>query len=319
MTVQDKWMTLMEELEKKDIDRAYKVIKLVEDENALENLAKIEKEYAKLQKEWKHRLDTEEVLTRLYRSLESLQFAHYHNEGLKVSRGDLFQKLIEKNKWKPIQELWENMDALEAEYKNKLPEVEIEKLEQEYKKNLEYINLEIGVGYREIIAREFEKRIRIYRNRLERSVKVDFSTWLKSARNQKGYTLKHLGDLTGISPSYIHRIERNERKAPSIPIAEKLAVALGYDAKIILSMLGQEGAVLGLREDGNQETPGIVELLSMNHYKINGEIASREEKNAISKIISQIIDEQWSEDEIWTKGGELFKSIMKLQKKINRA
>ena len=84
-------------------------------------------------------------------------------------------------------------------------------------------------------------------------------------------------------------------------------------------MLGQEGAVLGLREDGNQETPGIVELLSMNHYKINGEIASREEKNAISKIISQIIDEQWSEDEIWTKGGELFKSIMKLQKKINRA
>lgn len=319
MTVNEKWKLAMEELNKKDVDRVSKVIEMVEDENAVDNLAKIEKEFNKLQKEWKNRLETEEVLTKLYRSVESLQFAKAHNEGIKKSRSDLFQDLMKKNKWTLIQNLWTKMDELEKQYKNNIPEEEIEKLEEEYKNNLEYIIMEVGMGYREIIQREFDKRIRIYRNRLERAVKVDFSSWLKTARKQKKYTLAQLAEKTGVSASYIYLIEQNRRKAPSIPIAEKLAVALGYDAKSILSMLGQEGAVLGLREDDKRETPGITELLYMSDYKINGQLATREDKNALNKIISQAIDEQWEEDEVWTKGIELFKSIVKFQKRIHNS
>jgi len=298
MAIDEKWMNAMEELNKKDIDQVTKLLNKMEKDDAVDNVSKIESEFSKLQKQWKNRLETEEVLTRLYRNLESLLFAQAHNEGIKISRSDIFRSLIKKNEWAPIEELWERMDSLESEYKNKVPEVEIEKLEESYRKLMEYIIKEIGMGYREIISREFDKKIRIYRNRLERSVKVDFSTWLKSARTQRKFTLQHLGELTGISPSYIHRIERNERKAPSIPIAEKLAIALGYDPKTILSMLGQEGAVLGLRQDDERETPGILELLSMSHYKINGEMASREEKNAIGKIINQIVSESWTSEEV---------------------
>lgn len=317
LQLEGEWEMLSEGLQQEDVERVLPLIKMIEADTAVENLAEIVKEFEQLQSEWKHHLSAEDLMNRLYRKIEALQFADNENNGIKKGRADLFVDLMNKHNWEPVKELWEKVNKVEAEFKGAVPETNINMLEDDFKKIQKYVTVDIGVGYRNIVKREFEKRFRLFYNRLERSIKVDFSTWLKSARKEKKLTLEELGKLAGISASYVHLIEKNSRKAPSIPIAEKLAIVLGYDPKVILSMLGQEGAVMGLREDDKYETPGLVELLTVNQYKLNDRVANRETKAAIKKIVSQIVTEQWSEDDLWTVGADLFKDIIKLQRKIN--
>ena len=51
---------------------------------------------------------------------------------------------------------------------------------------------------------------------------------LKILRKKQGYTLQELGDLCGLSPSYISRIEAGGRRY-NTDILEKLSIALGCD------------------------------------------------------------------------------------------
>lgn len=51
---------------------------------------------------------------------------------------------------------------------------------------------------------------------------------IKEYRQQKGYSLRKLSKITGISPSYLSEIE-NGIKIPSIAIAYKLCMALKCD------------------------------------------------------------------------------------------
>lgn len=315
MSNENKWASVTEELEQKDIMRANKLIQMLEAEDAVNNIPKIEKEFDKIQQEWKHRIITSEFVTKLYRSLEALKFAKAHNDGIKTSRGELFQELIDKKGWEPVQAIWSKMEELEEKYKGKIPETEIKKLEKEYKKSMEYIMTEIGVGYQSVIEREFEKRIRIYQKRLERSVKFDFSTWLHSARKQKGYTLKELADKAGISVSYIHRFEKNQRRAPSVPIVVKLATALDYDPTMVLNMIGQGADSLGL--PSKSEPVELLDLLNVSSLKVGGKTIGTVEKNLLVSIVEQVVQEEWEDEDVWTEGKDLFVKIVKLQKKLN--
>lgn len=53
-----------------------------------------------------------------------------------------------------------------------------------------------------------------------------FSEKIKKRRKEMGLTLKELGDMTGLSPSYISKIENGERKAPSWEVVVKMEEAL---------------------------------------------------------------------------------------------
>ena len=53
-----------------------------------------------------------------------------------------------------------------------------------------------------------------------------FSEKIKKRRKEMGLTLKELGDMTGLSPSYISKIENGERKAPSWEVVVKIEEAL---------------------------------------------------------------------------------------------
>lgn len=50
---------------------------------------------------------------------------------------------------------------------------------------------------------------------------------LRAIRKKRGMTLKQLGDLTGLSESYISLIETMERR-PSVDAAKRIAKALGF-------------------------------------------------------------------------------------------
>ncbi|WP_158095135.1 helix-turn-helix domain-containing protein [Gottfriedia luciferensis] len=63
-------------------------------------------------------------------------------------------------------------------------------------------------------------------------------------RKQKQMTYRDLESLTGITPSYINRIERGDRGNPSYSIIQKLAIALEVNEQILLNAIsGDENTV----------------------------------------------------------------------------
>ena len=51
---------------------------------------------------------------------------------------------------------------------------------------------------------------------------------MRDIRKERGMTMKQLGDVTGLSESYISMIENMER-TPSVPAAKRIAAALGFE------------------------------------------------------------------------------------------
>ena len=51
---------------------------------------------------------------------------------------------------------------------------------------------------------------------------------LRRIRQERGMTLKQLGEMTDLSESYISLIETMER-VPSVPAAKRIAKVLGFD------------------------------------------------------------------------------------------
>lgn len=56
---------------------------------------------------------------------------------------------------------------------------------------------------------------------------------LKTLRKDKNYTLQAVADAIGCSPSYLHRLENNSRKNPSIRVAADLAQFYGIEASLL--------------------------------------------------------------------------------------
>ena len=51
---------------------------------------------------------------------------------------------------------------------------------------------------------------------------------MRDIRKERGMTMKQLGDVTGLSESYISMIENMER-TPSVSAAKRIAAALGFE------------------------------------------------------------------------------------------
>lgn len=60
-----------------------------------------------------------------------------------------------------------------------------------------------------------------------REMNVNFGRYIKGLRVNKDYSLKFAAEITGISASYLNRVERGIRKCVSLPIIESLARCYG--------------------------------------------------------------------------------------------
>jgi transcriptional regulator with XRE-family HTH domain len=65
-----------------------------------------------------------------------------------------------------------------------------------------------------------------------------FGEKLKTLRQQRGLSQKRLAALSGVSPSYLSRVERSERNIPHPSALVKLAGPLGINEYEILAMAG---------------------------------------------------------------------------------
>lgn len=51
---------------------------------------------------------------------------------------------------------------------------------------------------------------------------------LRRIRQERGFTLKQLGEMAGLDDSYISLIE-NQKRTPSVQAAKRIAKVLGFD------------------------------------------------------------------------------------------
>lgn len=102
-------------------------------------------------------------------------------------------------------------------------------------------------------------------NKDTRAVTSRFAVAIKSARERKGLSLQRLGDLTSTSASYINRLEKFERKNPSITVLVSLAEALDLDVWELLN--------LAYNEQGDN-TPDIVDLFMSSDFSIDGVVVN---------------------------------------------
>jgi len=128
-----------------------------------------------------------------------------------------------------------------------------------------------------------------------RSVSEKFGSALLYYRQQKGLSLKELEMLTKVSSSYLNRLEKGERSAPSIPIASKIADALNVDLSTLLNISSTNVPAT--------EAQTITELLLYNDFKIvEDKVIRKEAKQILVEIIEFIITSVWNEE---TKIGDI--------------
>lgn len=80
----------------------------------------------------------------------------------------------------------------------------------------------------------------IYEEEIEEN---KFGDLVKEKREERGYSYAQLGELSGLSASYISRLEKGERRAPSYSVIQKLSEALEMNKNELESVFGQDNIV----------------------------------------------------------------------------
>lgn len=129
-----------------------------------------------------------------------------------------------------------------------------------------------------------------------------FAEKLKRLRKARGMTLQQLSAATGISPSYISRLERNEKQCPSFPILVELSRAL----KVDLMTLAE-----GLIEQ--EEVVDLYSLMFRSPLRVADKVLTEKETMIILSVIERIVEFEWSRESQWHEFAELGDAINKLK------
>jgi transcriptional regulator with XRE-family HTH domain len=123
-----------------------------------------------------------------------------------------------------------------------------------------------------------------------RSVNPNFGKMVKVLRGKRGLSLKQMKEMTGISESYINRLERGFRECPSFPIIEKLASALGVDPTELLEV--------GSGKSGN-EVVSLEKLLFSCQFTVDGiKPYSPESVEQLLNLIDVIHNVNWNRESL---------------------
>lgn len=122
----------------------------------------------------------------------------------------------------------------------------------------------------------------------ERELTDGFGFLLKYYRKKNSLSLVKLSEKTGISPSYINRLEKNSRRAPSVPIAQKLADALNIPITELLNI----PTMYSVKEN----IPDLCELISKSDFAIAGKKVDKKVKSIIIQILDIITHSEWNTD-----------------------
>jgi transcriptional regulator with XRE-family HTH domain len=137
------------------------------------------------------------------------------------------------------------------------------------------------------VKNKLKRKARLLENRINRSITEDFGKYIAGLRENKKYSLKDVERLTGISQSYINRMEKGERKAPSYPIIQKLSEAYEVSVSDLLQIAGVGG--------DQSNVQGFAQLIYSNPFTINGKMTSAKQKEVIVELIESMDSMDWNE------------------------
>jgi Predicted transcriptional regulators len=229
---------------------------------------------------------------------------------IKQTKWELFLEEVNANNWKPIKEV---VDYLETFKEGEQISQDIYEIVEEKIKSLRpYINKNLSPYDADWADKEFAKRIRIFKNRVEKTIEDGFGGWIRQLREAKGYSLKELERITGVTASYIHRIETGTRKTPSVQYLEKLALGLGVNPKDFLAKLN----LLEGKTENKEVLTGFAETIVLHNFTINGKKVTKDQKEMLVEVYKKIISCKWTEETKIMDTMDIANSIDKFKKTI---
>lgn len=216
---------------------------------------------------------------------EAEEIKQKHTEELKNLEQKL-DELPENNEITKLQASLRELDKKLKEKKEIIKETPNNQIQSEIKQlEIEHKELKKEMyPYSEIIG-GLTRKLRTVTNRVERSVFSGFGSMIRNRREELGLSLKQIEEETGISPSYINRIEKGVRKAPSFRIIEQLAKALDMPVNKLINVA----------ESPAQKTvSSLEELLLTSQFTVNGKRASKQSKEKMVEFIKKLSEADWS-------------------------
>ena len=118
-----------------------------------------------------------------------------------------------------------------------------------------------------------------------RSISCNVGAWIKHKREKLGMSLKDLENMTGVSATYICRLEKNDRKNPSYSILEVLAEALGIDMTELMEVTSD-------KEDSDVKS--LTTLLLTSDFTISNDIIEKNAKELLVDLFEKILNVEWN-------------------------
>jgi len=142
-----------------------------------------------------------------------------------------------------------------------------------------------------------------------RNVSQDFGPYIKHLRHSKGLTLREVAQVANVSASYISRLEKGERMAPSFPLLEGLAKSYGIAVVELCKIALQE-------KDDFEESDTFEALLYSNQFTVAGKEADTQVKQQISMLVSKVAQIDLNNE--YQELGAIMQNIKELKKTLDR-
>lgn len=161
-----------------------------------------------------------------------------------------------------------------------LDELETRKVTEDEITSVSEIIANLNVS--DIVRAGLYRRLRMLKKRIERTVQNDFGAYIRFLREKKSYSLKEIQIATGVSTSYLNRLEMGKRLNPSIIILTKLAQVFGVHITEMLTVATTDDSAKDL-----------VELLLATQFSVNNHILEGSVKATVINILLKIIECDW--------------------------
>lgn len=204
-------------------------------------------------------------------------------EGLGIKNILFIMKKIDEAENHETQERVDEINTLISELTLSLEEMQ--QIFDEFSKGV--VSFKNSTDALKFVKNKLKRKSRLLQNRIQRAIPEGFGKYILHLREAKDYSLKDVERITGISQSYINRIEKGERKAPSYPIIEKLAMAYNVNISELLS-------IAGIATD-ESNVQGIAQLIYSNNFTINGKMTSTKKKEIIVELIEKMDEAKWDD------------------------
>jgi transcriptional regulator with XRE-family HTH domain len=144
----------------------------------------------------------------------------------------------------------------------------------------------------------------------QRAVNQNFGAMVKYLRSKRNLSLREMREKTGISESYINRIENGSRECPSYPIIERLASALSVEPSDLLEVSSNKK---------NSSVVPLEKLLFSSEFTVDGvKTFSSDAVDLLMILIDVVNDVIWEKETLISDIHAICGAVDDLKQELNK-